>query len=310
MAFDALGVVVMNRPQTAATLILAIALLIGVTFVTASTVTYDDYKAAVSANNEVSVEGLTMGDGKTLNARLYMPQGDGPFPALVALHGAGGIFPYQLWWAKELSKTGFVVLFVDSYCTRGHLCTHDTDDSDPNRGSIMRTWKVVSIRQRMIDAVGAYMFLATKSYVSKDAVGLIGWSWGGTAALFAQKFAARLNLPDGGFKGTIAFYPNLKYVTDNPRWQRSGKITQPSLILYGEDDALESRESYKELMEEGHPGPISVLGFKGAVRKFDELGDLRIKEHPSVGEFQKAFHEPSFKAAVAGVSEFLLENFK
>ena len=63
-------------------------------------------------------------------------------------------------------------------------------------------------------------------------------------------------------------------------------------------------------MEEGHPGPINVLGFNGAVRKFDELGNLRIKEHPSVGEFQKAFHEPSFKAAVVGVREFLVENFK
>ena len=292
-------------------LTLAIILFIGTHSTDTKAVTFKDYEAAVADNHNVTIKGLSMGgDGENFNARLYKPPGNGPFPTLVALHGAGGIFPYQLWWAKEISKNGFVVLFVDSYCTRGHLCDHDTDDSDPNRGEIMRNWDVVSMRQRMVDAMGAYAFLVSKPYVKKNQIGLIGWSWGGTAALFAQKFSTRTNLPHGGFKGTIAFYPNLKYVTENPQWEGSGPIEQPSLFLYGKDDTLESVESYEELLEENDSGSISVIGFKGAVRKFDELGDARTKEHPSVGEFEKAFHEPSFKAAVKRVNEFLSKNFK
>ena len=77
----------------------------------------DDYKVALAINEKVKISGMPQGDGADLTGRIYRPEGDGPFPALVALHGAGGIFPYQLWWASQISRLGVVVLFIDSYCT-------------------------------------------------------------------------------------------------------------------------------------------------------------------------------------------------
>ncbi len=272
-------------------------------------VTYEAYKSAVSENNKVSIQGMMQGDGKDLEGRLYKPPGEGPFPALIALHGAGGIFPYQLWWAKEISKKGFVVLFLDSYCTRGHLCAHDTDDNDPRRKKIMQSWQKVSPRQRVMDAVAGYKYLSNQSNVKVDSIGLIGWSWGGSSALFALKVARRLNLPNGGFKGTIAFYPNLKHLKNSPQWGRTGPIGQPTLILYGKDDALESAKSYKELMAEENESLVRVVDYPGATRKFDELGKLRTKSHPQAGEFTKAFHRSSFEDAVKRVDEFLAEHF-
>ena len=271
----------------------------------ANAVTHDDYKAAVAEINKVAIKGMPQGDGKDLEARLYKPEGKGPFPALIALHGAGGIFPYQLWWAKEISKKGYVVLFLDSYCTRGYLCVHDTDDNDPRRKKIMQTWQQVSPRQRVMDAVAGYKFLSYQTNVKIDSIGLIGWSWGGSSALFALKVAKRLNLPNGGFKGAIAFYPNLKHLKQSPQWGQTGPIGQPTLILYGKDDVLESVGSYKELMAEGSESLIRVVGYTGATRKFDELGELRTKTHPTAGDFTKAFHLPSFEDAVKRVNHFL-----
>ena len=273
-------------------------------------VTFEEYEAAVKENIEVNIKGINLGDKKNLTARLYKPSGDGPFPAIIALHGAGGIFPYQLWWAKKVSQKQFVVLFIDSYCSRGLLCTHHTDDTDPKRGHIMRSWDKVSIKQRMLDAGAGYKFLSSKGYVDKNLIGLIGWSWGGTTALFAQKFSERLKLPNGGFKGTIAFYPNLKHVIEQRNWKNSGKIKQPTLILYGKRDKLESEESYKSLLNNNHSGPILVKGYDGAVRKFDELGGLRTKRHPRVGEFEKAFNKPAFENALTEVMNFLIKYFK
>ena len=273
-------------------------------------VTYKEYEAAVSDNNKVSIKGISRGDGIDLDGRLYKPKGDGPFPALVALHGAGGIFPYQLWWAKKISKMGFVVLFVDHYCTRDFLCEHATDDSDERRGEIMRDWQQVDIKQRAMDAAAAYKALISKPYVHKDKIGLIGWSWGGSSALFVQKIASRLSLPHGGFKGTIAFYPNLTWYINKPQWKRTGQFVQPIIILYGNDDELENEEAYQELLAEDHPGPIKVIGFKGATRKFDELGGYRSKYHPSVGYFGKAFHKPSFEGALLEVTNFLNKYFR
>ena len=270
-------------------------------------VSFKDYDEAVSAGNKIGIEGASEGDGKNLDALLYVPSGPGPHPAFVALHGAGGIFPYQAWWARELSKKGFVVLFIDHYCTRGYLCEHATDDSDSRRGDIMRDWQQVSPRQRMMDGVAGYNWLSNQNYIKKNKIGLIGWSWGGSVALLTHKFSGRIPLQNGGFKATIAFYPNMKYLIDEPQWERSGPIKQPILILYGKDDILESDEAYDVIKSSGFPAPIKILGFEGAYRKFDELGHYREKFHPAIGKFPKAFQEKAFERSVLEVNKFLAE---
>ena len=268
-------------------------------------VSFKAYDEAVSAGKKITIEGAMQGDGKKLDALLFSPSKPGPYPAIVALHGAGGIFPYQLWWARDLSKKGYTVLFIDHYCTRGHLCEHATDDSDSNRGNIMRNWQQVSPRQRAMDAVAGYIWLSKQNNIKKDKIGMIGWSWGASAALFVHKVSRRLSLPNGGFKATIAFYPNLKYVIDKPQWKRTGPIEQPILILYGKEDILESDEAYNDLKSSGFPAPIKVIGFKDAYRKFDELGDYREKFHPSIGKFPKAFNKKAFERSVLEVTNFM-----
>ena len=277
---------------------------------TALSVSFEEYANTLEGSQKIEIEGISPGDGKDLEGYLYKPEGKGPFPALIALHGAGGIFPYQLWWAKEISKKGYVVLFIDHYCTRDLLCEVKSDDEDHARGEIMRNWQEVSPRQRVLDAVAAYSWLSSESYIKNKMIGLIGWSWGGSSALFAQKIARRLSLPNGGFKATIAFYPNLKYVLDKPQWSRTGPIEQPALILYGKADILESEEAYETLLSAGYSGDIRVIGFDEAYRKFDELGPYREKHHPSVGYFGKAFQQKAFDRSRREVEKFLFQHLR
>ena len=274
-----------------------------------SDLTWADYNSAVMSGELISISGSSLGDGSRLDAVLYMPEGDGPFPALVALHGAGGIFPYQLWWAQWLSGLGYAVLFIDSYCTRGHLCAHDTADHDKRRGAIMKSWRKVSIQQRIIDAASGYQYLLSHERVNSKKIGVIGWSWGGTSALGAQKLARKLSLAEGGFKLSIAFYPNLREIINRRQWRKLGNLRRPTLILYGESDTLESKASYDQLIAENQQVSLRVVSYKGAVRKFDELGEERTKRHPSVGRFKKAFHGPSFEDSLSRVSSFLNEHF-
>ena len=271
----------------------------------AENITWDNYASALKFAQKVDIPAAPHGDKKPLKGLYFKPDGTGPFPGIVALHGAGGIFPYQAWWAKKLSEYGIAVIFVDNYCTRDLLCEYSSGDNDRKRGKVMRQWDVVSIRQRMYDAIAGYLFLSDQAEINNDSIGLVGWSWGGTTALFAQKFASRLKLPEGGFKSTIAFYPNLVHVQENRQWKQGGKISQPTLILYGKSDRIEDETSYMKLLNDGHPGPIKVLAFDKAVRKFDELGPHRIKKHPRFGSFPKAFHQESFTQSILEVDKFV-----
>src|SRR5215510_57673 len=54
-----------------------------------------------------------------LTARLRRPDGGGPFPTLVLLHGCGGITPGNDWWTETLRRWGYVTLLVDSFGPRG-----------------------------------------------------------------------------------------------------------------------------------------------------------------------------------------------
>src|ERR1700704_1110534 len=65
-------------------------------------------------------------------AQLLRPQGPGPFPTIVALHGCGGLFnreddlaKRETDWADRLVGAGYAVLFPDSFTARGlrQICT-------------------------------------------------------------------------------------------------------------------------------------------------------------------------------------------
>src|SRR5262249_1388920 len=71
----------------------------------------------------------------TLQAQLYRPDGEGPFPVVIALHGCDGLTgksePVQARygdWAEQLLKAGKAVLLPDSYGSRelGPQCRVNT----------------------------------------------------------------------------------------------------------------------------------------------------------------------------------------
>src|SRR4051812_35788378 len=66
------------------------------------------------------------GKGLELSGTLVRPAGPGPFPAIVALHGCSGLYgragelsARHEDWARRLTAEGYVVLFPDSFGSRG-----------------------------------------------------------------------------------------------------------------------------------------------------------------------------------------------
>jgi dienelactone hydrolase len=166
-----------------------------------------------------------------LNGYLSRPTGEGQHPAVIFLHGCGGLLmgsmiePGESDWAGELTRRGYAVLMVDSFAPR-----------DRREMCAPRTFDLELYRNRARDAYGALLFLQAQPFVRPDRIGIMGWSQGGGALLFAigtQSFSRPAQLPRGDFRAAVAFYPSW---CDEQRQQPSWSTTIPLMILIGAED--------------------------------------------------------------------------
>ena len=216
---------------------------------------------------------LAGGRATTISAYLYRPPGAGPFPAVVGLHGCGGLlergrmrgFVHESAadWARRLSAVGYVVLLPDSFNPRGvkEIC------SVKDRESVSRA--------RPRDAYGALAWLQAQSFVVPDRIAVLGWSHGGGTVMRsveAKSEARPAALPHGGFRAAVAFYPacpNLK-----TKAGRAWRTEVPLLVLIGEADDWTS--------------PAACPGFAEAAAKRGE--DVTLQLYPGA---YHAFDSPN-----------------
>jgi len=196
-----------------------------------------------------------------LKAYLYRPDGDGPFRAVVALHGCNGlngqsgpIAARYRDWGERLSAAGFAVLFPDSLGSRG-LASQCTV-----RGSPVRT-----ARERVADAVAARHWLEGQSWVIADRISLMGWQNGGVAALWTIR---RRSGSDGGpdFRSAVALYPGCRRLTQT-EW--SARV--PTLVLVGGADDWAPAKACEQMVAgaRGRSAQTQIIVYPGAYSGFD-----------------------------------------
>jgi dienelactone hydrolase len=276
---------------------------------------YENYKAnavGVSFTSVIPKMRAEMYDGKEIDGLIYKPDGNGPFEAVVMLHGAGGIFPYQLDWARQLRDEGYVVLYVDSYCKRKLLCEHDSPDNDPKRRKAVNRWKEITPQQRAADAFGAFEYLLQQNFVNKDKISLMGFSWGATSGMMSidPRMKKIFSPARGGFHSLVAMYPNSKYWTGMRTLRRitDVNITIPTLMLAGEKDEAESIDVYKELQQlaEKNMYPLTVVLYPDSYRKFDEKREkhsVTVNNVTLTKAYNKNAHEDSIKQVFSFLSK-------
>jgi dienelactone hydrolase len=166
-----------------------------------------------SGSQQLVSGGLVRGD--RIQGYLARPEGTGPFPAVVGLHGCGGMpETTKRMLGDQLVGWGYVVLLVDSFATRGV-------DHDCFKGFLLAA--------RMSDAYGALAFLAGLAFVDPQRVAAVGFSKGGGTALSLSDGSFSFKLPiDAGaskFRAAVAFNPPCKAAGARP--------SIPTLILIG-----------------------------------------------------------------------------
>jgi dienelactone hydrolase len=201
--------------------------------------------------------------GVTLHASLYRPDGAGPFPAVVALHDCSGLVHHRLVtetrhyveWARLLVGSGFVVLFPDSFGSRGV----GSQCRERNR-------KVHASRERVADANAARRWLQAQNYVKPDRVSLLGWSNGGVAALWAVRPTTAPHDGSTDFRSAVTLYPSCRKLRETA-W--SARV--PTLILIGSTDDWTSAAVCQQMVAGAHDrsARVQIVVYPGAPHEFD-----------------------------------------
>ncbi len=185
-----------------------------------------------------------------LRGTLYHPRGQGPFPALILLHGCDGVVDLYHKWAGRFAQMGYAALIVDSFKPRG-------------LGGDCRDQRGDPPALRVDDALGARAFLAGLSFVDPARLALIGWEDGGDAALRAVSRARGGNTP--GFRAAAAFYPGCDV---------AGPFDAPILVLMGDEDrwspVAPCARMVRDARKDGVSPGIELQVYPGATHLFDD----------------------------------------
>ncbi len=197
-------------------------------------------------------------DRAVVTGYLKRPSGVAKSPALVALHGCGGLFTprgtltaREIDWVDRLNGLGYAVLLVDSFNSRGFRSVCRLKASE----------RQVRPFDRARDAAAAFAWLAANPAIEKDKIALIGWSHGGSSVLWAAD--QRLNFEATEMKAAIAFYPGCCVPSESQKWVPRVPVT----ILIGDADDWTPPETCRTLAAK-HPS-IRLVTYPGAVHAFD-----------------------------------------
>jgi carboxymethylenebutenolidase len=209
-------------------------------------------------------------------AHEALPDGDGPFPAVILIHGAFGLNDEARLAGTRLAREGFYVLAPDFYAspvsyaavapdfmrvpTGGGIDYADEDTatmraegvSDERAGAILR------------QAIG---YVGTRSHAQAGGVSVVGFSTGGRWALFAA-----CTQPDE-VNACVAFYPAGIMARGRTRvslLDRLDAIRCPVLLFYGALDSVVPAHE-RDALRAGLArlgGKVDLQVFRGAGHDF------------------------------------------
>lgn len=197
------------------------------------------------------------GPNSSAPLQLYLPPGNGPFPAVLVMHSCSGITDNTRTWATRLVGWGYAAVIVDSFGPR-------------NQRSVCDSVDLIPTDVRALDAHNAATYLRTLPNIQADRIGIVGFSHGGSAILWAT-IDNRIPRDRGAlpFQAAVAYYPPCS----------GGKISDPwatdLLILIGKDDTWTPAELCVRTVaaRAGQPRQATIKVYPGALHSFD-LGIL------------------------------------
>jgi len=202
--------------------------------------------------------------GETVNilGHLFLPPGSDKVPAVVLVHGSGGVYQAELdFWPKQFNAAGIAVFTLDMFGPRGVQSTAEDQSQVPFAADVADTFAALRV-------------LATHPRIDQKRIAIMGFSRGGTATLRAsvEKIIAAQKLPDG-----------LRYAASIPTYAggcvgvfrlvvKPGVFSKaPMLFIHGDADDYTPIGPCQDYADKiGKAGtPVEFVVIEGAQHKFD-----------------------------------------
>ena len=156
-----------------------------------------------------------------------------PVPAVVILHGQGGVHRNEKDWASRLRRIGIATFIVNS--NKRPDCRNGTC-YDSHQGMV-----------NIVDAYRALELLSTHPLIESSRIAVMGFSVGGKASLYSsvKRFQQLWGTSGHEFAAFVSFYPacNIRFDKDE------GVSNKPIRVFHGAQDEWTSPSVCKEYIE-------------------------------------------------------------
>jgi dienelactone hydrolase len=253
-------------------------------FLTLALAAFAAKAAPLPAPHQVDISASNL----TLHAQLFKPEGNGPFPTVIALHGCGGlaghsepVLPRYRDWAEQFVRTGHAVLLPDSYGSR---------ELGPQCRVRERERHVLARKERVADINAARQWLLQQPWVAHDRISLVGWANGASALLWAVRPQLLSHGSEPDFRSAVAFYPDCR-LSSGLGW--SARV--PTLLLIGAKDDVSSPPACRQMVDgaRGRSALTRIVVYPDAYHDFDRANlpvhaiagtaDAAAPEHGHIG---------------------------
>ena len=211
-------------------------------------------------------------DDGSMGLYVSVPEGPGPFPAVVVLQHRDGVDEFVQEMTRRLAREGYVAIAPELY----HRDGPDCQDDGPTRAKRIQDANIIK------DVNSSLTYLKGHPSVQPGRLGILGFCQGGRGCYLMAGASP-------GFKAAVVYYGGGTFVArgEGPSpFERTKQIHCPIMGHFGEDDE--------------NPSPEDVRKLDAELTKYDKAHEFF--SYPGAGHAFMNFAASSFRPDAAQTS--------
>ena len=163
---------------------------------------------------------LSEGASVSIDGTLTIPPTETPVPAVIIVHGCGGIGGSERGWVADLRDEGYASLLLDSFGGRGitEICSGT---------------ETLNVASPIVDLFRATEALNDHPYIDGTRIAVLGFSFGGRTALWSAMTRFQDAYAGSELAAHIAFYPSTCFI----QLEEESDVGDASIrIFHGSED--------------------------------------------------------------------------